>query len=166
MAGKWSAIRALIETVSFLSVIVAIPFFFIQQNNEKKDRAADSAMQFIILANDKYADVLSRLSAPWEQLSIPELLQNNPTPQGIAQAKMAATQGVKDTDIEQAAQFYKAVLICREAEHCDPKLIDDFFRTDIQGFYCSYDERLKLIAHRLNRPNYVDDLKNYAGACS
>lgn len=163
--GGWEITRKLIETAAHVAVIVAIPFFFLQQDADRKSGRKESAMQFIMLASDKYSEVISTLTKPWEAINLTEFLQSNPTKAGIAQAKLAITEDVADADIEKMTEFYKSVLICRSAKHCDQKLIDDFFRTNIVGFYCSYDERLLRIATRLNRPDYAADLKAYAGRC-
>ncbi|MBY0285461.1 MAG: hypothetical protein K2W81_16070 [Sphingomonas sp.] len=164
--GELVSTRTLIETASHVAVIVAIPFFFLQQNADRNSRREASSMEFIMLANDRYSDVISTLSKPWESVDIADLLKNNPTKEGVAQAKFAITESVLDSDIEKVGEFYKSVLICRRAKHCDQKLIDDFFRTNIVGFYCSYDVRLDRIASRLNRPDYATDLQAYAGRCA
>lgn len=89
-------------------------------------------------------------------------MEANPTPEGL---QIAVTNSVRDSDIEKLTDFYNAVLLCRNGGHRDRKLIDDFFKVDIGGFYCAYDFRLTGIAQRLNRPDYVADIKKYAGAC-
>jgi hypothetical protein len=163
---RYEPVRGAIETISHIAVTVAIPLFFVQQALQERSHRAENAMQFIAMANDKYSDVISALSEPWEAIDVSALKRNNPTPEGMAQAKFAVMHDVRDRDIERLTEFYKAVLICRRGGYCDPKLIDDFFRTNITFFYCAYDVRLDSIAKRLNRPDYVTEVKAYAGNCS
>ncbi len=170
-------LRFWLECAAHAAVIVSVPFIALQLVAQERARAADEArqqqsqranasMSFIQMANDsERTSVRAILSEPWEKLDVEKLLEANPTPEGLRQAKIAVTNTVQDRDIEKLTEFYKAVLLCRNARHCDQKLIDDFFRTDITGFYCAYDHRLTDIAGRLNRPDYVDDLKAYAGSC-
>ena len=48
---------------------------------------------------------------------------------------------------------------------CDSTLIDQFFRHNINLFYCAYEERLKRIGERLNRSDYGAEMRGYAGPC-
>jgi hypothetical protein len=177
MSAGLERLRFWLECAAHFAVIASVPFIAGQLYFQERARAADeaqqqqgqrvsAAMSFIQMANDpERTSVRATLSEPWEKLNVAELMAADPTPEGLLKAKTAVTSSVRDSDIEKLTEFYKAVLLCRNGDHCDKKLIDDFFRVDITGFYCAYDHRLGAIAERLNRPDFVNDLKTYAGSC-
>ena len=170
--------RKALECLSHLAVILGVPLFFwqlsvqketqrTQESVQRKFQRADNSMRFIELSNSEYiAEIRSVLAEPWENLNVSALIDQNPSEQSLERAKKAVVEQVRDRDIENLTDFYKAVLLCRNQEYCDKKLIDDFYRLEVDGFYCAYEGRLQLIAERLNRPDYAVDLKNYAGRCS
>lgn len=166
-----------LECLSFGAVILAVPFFFIQQYREQNRQAeerqvqhqilrAEAAMGFIQMANDSERwQVRAALTAPFENVDADAMMARNPSAEDLARDKLLITKDVRRADIEKMADFYKSVLLCRSAGHCDRKLIDDFFQDEISSFYCAYDIRLAGISKALNRPDYSDDLKAYSGNC-
>lgn len=177
MTQRFEGLRFWLECLAHAAVIVSVPFIALQLLAQERAQAADeaqqqriqrvnNAMSFIQMGNDpERTAVRAILSEPWEKIDVSALMEANPTPEGLNRAKLAVTNKVRDGDIEKLSDFYNAVLLCRNSDSCDKKLIDAFFQVDVSGFYCAYDLRLADIAQRLNRPDYAANLKAYAGGC-
>lgn len=176
-APRLQRLRFVLECLSFVAVILAVPFFFIQQYREQNRQAeerraqhqnlrAEAAMGFIQMANDAERwQVRAALTAPFENVDVEAMMARNPSAEDLARDKLLLTQNVRRADIEKMTDFYKSVLLCRNAGHCDGKLVDDFFQDEISSFYCAYDVRLEGISKSLNRADYSDDLKAYSNNC-
>ena len=177
MSG-WQRLRIGLESASHVAVLLGVPFFLFQQIDQQAQRDAENkrlaateraerAMRFIEMANDEVrTEAGATLSAPFETTNFELFLLTNPSQEELDAAMLKAQRSVRDRDILKISEFYKSVLLCRNAGYCDEKLIDGFFRENITDFYCSYTARLNAIGERLNRRDYADDLKQYAKDCA
>lgn len=158
--------RITLECLSYIAVICGVFFFFIQQADSKRTRSIENALAFVALENDEsYVDARAALAAPWRKVDMSRLMASNPSDEALAELKLSVTADVPDETVERVAEFYSSVAGCRESGLCDPTLIDQFFKRNVNLFYCAYDERLKRIGSRLNRPDYADEIGDYAGRC-
>lgn len=177
MTSRLEKARCWIETIAHVAVILGVPIFAIQywteaRNRETQDAAqltsqrADLTMRYIQMENDSERTSLrGRLSAPWDGVNVKALMAANPTRAGLAHAKESITTAVKDQDIDQMVEFYEGVVHCRNANFCEQKLTDSFFKDEISDFYCAYEPRLPKIAENLNRSDYAQAIRDYAGSC-
>lgn len=159
--NKWlRRFRLPLECLSYIAVIGGIGLFFLQQQSVHRAQRVETAMQFVQLENEPaFTEARAMLEAPWRQVDMSQL---RPTQGGRAQLQLTVTRQVGDEPIEKLADFYASVLACRASGICETEVIDQFFRTNISGFYCAYDVRLARIAQRLNRPDYAAALRAYS----
>jgi hypothetical protein len=158
--------RITLECLSYVAVVSGVFFFFIQQSDAKRTRSIENALAFVALENDSnYVDARTALAAPWQKVDMSEVMAANPSKEMLAQLKLSVTRDVPDPTVEKVAEFYSSVAGCRESGVCDSTLIDQFFKRNINLFYCAYDERLKQIGKRLNRDDYAVEMQRYAGSC-
>lgn len=159
-------LRITLECLSYAAVIGGVFFFFIQQSDSRRARRIETALSFVQLEKDpSYAAALAALADPWQQVDMSKVMAANPSAEALARLKLSVTRDVPDAPVEHVAEFYASVVGCREIGACDATLIDQFFKRNINLFYCAYDGRLKRIGRRLNRDDYGAEIQRYAGSC-
>lgn len=151
-----SGLRWVLECASYLAVISGVFFFFWTQAAARKAQQVEMAMRFVTLSSEPaYAEARERLIAPFRGYDM-RVIAPGAAPRIAGEAPIEMVERMKD--------FYSSVLSCRGVL-CDRDVIDQFFREDINSFYCFYRDQIAEIGAVSNRPDYREDLRRYTGDC-
>ena len=166
MSPRADRIRYALECAAYFAVIVGLPLLLLQQCDARQTRRVETAMQLVTVENDPaYVEARVALAAPFGGNDFLGFRESRPSEAGAAQARVALTQNIPRQTIVKIADFYSSVVGCRNRGLCDDATIDQFFKNNIRGFYCSYQERLAELRASLGRDDYGNDLRDYAGSC-
>lgn len=166
-----SPLPSLIETLSFIVIILGVPAFFIEQYQARQHAAKEATLEYVNrFHRAELTESRFLLLKPWLDQNIQKLVEagaSRETINDIVQAEIdTSADNGPNKDLRVAVfrmvDFYDSLLVCLENEICSEDLVRSYFGDYAVRFDCLYGGYIKKVKSEQAVDRFGEKLAQFA----